>query len=242
MPTNTPQSNTSRWYSSYYARQGDDRNDILRNRGVLFQKLAYDASLLRALSQSCPGGPSSNRVLDVGCGAGSSLLNFVAAGFGTDHLYGIDILEERVRRAHPQWPASKFVVGDASAMPIQSETFDIVFESTMFIQLTDEALACGVATEMIRVCRRGGMIVLADWRYRRPLNAEYRALSKSRVESLFRVGRDTDVRAVFQGALVPPVGRLLSKYSSATYFLLAWLLPFMVGQQVTVLMRRRVTE
>jgi hypothetical protein len=44
--------------------------------------------------------------------------------------------------------------------------------------------------------------------------------------------------AVIRGALIPPVGRFLSKYCHALYFPVAALLPPLVGQVVTVLQKR----
>lgn len=62
-------SKTKEWYDQYYKRHGSDRNSLLRNPEVLFQTLAYDASVIRAL-RSIKVDPSHSRVLDVGCGEG----------------------------------------------------------------------------------------------------------------------------------------------------------------------------
>ena len=82
------------WYRRYYATLGADRNSLLKNPGVLFQSLAHDAALIRAL-QSIRPEQDTARVLDVGCGAGASLLMFVALGFVPDNLHGIDFQESR---------------------------------------------------------------------------------------------------------------------------------------------------
>ena len=37
------------FYSEYYAKKGIDRNDLLQNPGALFQVLAQDAAMIRAL-------------------------------------------------------------------------------------------------------------------------------------------------------------------------------------------------
>lgn len=60
---------TIEWYKKYYDIKGDDRNSLLRNKEVLFQTLAFDASIIKALSFIKPE-PKSNKVLDVGCGGG----------------------------------------------------------------------------------------------------------------------------------------------------------------------------
>jgi len=86
------------------------------------------------------------KVLDVGCGGGS-LINFLRLGFKPENLTGIDILEERILEAKRRFPNINFVHGDASHMAFPDETFDIVTESTMFVQLTDDALAHQISNE-----------------------------------------------------------------------------------------------
>ena len=58
---------TIEWYKKYYEIKGDSRNSLLRNKEVLFQTLALDASIIKAISFIKPE-PKNNRVLDVGCG------------------------------------------------------------------------------------------------------------------------------------------------------------------------------
>lgn len=122
-------------------------------------------------------------------------------------------------------------------MDLPSATFDIVFESTMFVQIVEEATRDRIATEMLRVCRPGGWLLLSDWRYGKPRNDQYRALRKSDVLRMFRAGSDTELVCVAAGALVPPVGRLLSARAPSLYFLVSGLMPWLVGQ-VTYLLRR----
>jgi ubiquinone/menaquinone biosynthesis C-methylase UbiE len=123
-------------------------------------------------------------------------------------------------------------------MSFDSDQFDIVFESTMFVQLTDEHLARGTAHEMVRVTKPDGYIVLADWRYSKPGNSNYSGVSKARIAKLFDVGRATEIVRRVNGALVPPLGRFLSHYMPSLYFAVRALVPFAVGQTTTVLQKR----
>ena len=63
----------------------------------------------------------------------------------------------------------------------------------------------------------------------------YKAMSKGRVTELFDVGGATTLIAREKGALVPPLGRALSKYAPSLYFLAQTLMPPAVGQITTVL-------
>ena len=130
---------TRQWYTRYYNARGADRNDLLTNSGVLFQTLAFDKANIRALGR-LDLDRSSARVFDVGCGSGSSLLLFVRLGFRPHHLAGIDLDPDRIDAARLTFPGADFRCGDATATDFEDESFDVTFESTMFVQMTDEAL------------------------------------------------------------------------------------------------------
>lgn len=231
---------TKEWYAQYYRQRGQWRNDLLRNPEVSFQLLANDAALIKAV-RSTGLAPDQARLLDVGCGLGVGLLGFARLGFPFRHMNGIDLQGDRLAEARTQFPAANFVHGDASAMPFPDGGFDLVFESTMFVQLTDEKLAGRIAREMVRVCRPGGFIVLSDWRYSKPFNDQYLGLSRRRIARLFDAGSEPEkacrFHACHRAALLPPIGRRLSHYASPLYFLTHALLPFLSGHVITVLRR-----
>ncbi len=222
------------WYKGYYAAKGAERNSLLRNPEVLFQNLAQEASLVRAL-QSIRPKQETARVLDVGCGAGGTLLTFLRLGFVPEKLYGIDFQEERIARAKERCPSVHFEHGDATKLEFASESFDLVHEATMFIHSVDEELSRKIAGEMVRVTKPGGHILLCDWRYTKPRSKAHKALTQKRIANLFRIGGETVRCGVFPGPLVPPVGRFFSHRLPSAYFLVSRLLPFLVGQVTTVL-------
>jgi hypothetical protein len=90
---------------------------------------------------------------------------------------------------------------------------------------------------MLRVTKPGGFLVLADWRYGKPGNPNYRALSTERIRRLFAVGSETAIVKQYTGALVPPLGRFLSKRAPWSYFLVKAIIPWAAGQVTTVLQR-----
>lgn len=232
--TETTRAETEGYYREYEARKGHARNDLLRNPEVLFQVLAADASLISALRFIQPD-PKHSKVLDVGCGDGASLLSFLRLGFDPTNLYGVDIRTEQLRVAQMRLPAAHLECSDASQLGFSLNVFDIVGESMMFLQLTDDLLSQKIAREMLRVTKPGGHLLLLDWRYGKLGNSEFKALDRKRISELFCVGSQTIVCGVFRGALVPPVGRFLSKYFPSSHFLVRSLVPFLVGQVTTVL-------
>jgi SAM-dependent methyltransferase len=222
------------WYRAYYAAKGAERNSLLHNPEVLFQNLAQEAALVRALQSIRPNAEEA-RVLDVGCGDGTTLLAFLRLGFDADNLYGIDFQEERIARAKEKYSSIHFAHGDATELEYASETFELVHEATMFIHSVDEELSKKIAGEMVRVTKPGGHILLCDWRYTKPGSAAHRALTQKRIAELFEVGGKTSRCGVFAGPLLPPIGRFLSHRLPSAYFLVSGLLPFFVGQVTTVL-------
>lgn len=223
----TVQHNTAEWYADYYKARGIDRNDLLRNPGVLFQHFAFDASIIRALRYTLLS--KDARILDVGCGNGGGFPLLLRLGFFD--LSGIDVLPERITAAKHLFQTAKLVCDDAACMPYPENSFDLVMESTMFVQITDDSAAKAIAKEMTRVTKPGGYVLLVDWRYGKPWNDSYKPLSQKRIASLFPLQRVS----VTNGALVPPLGRAVSRLLPSMYFALAGLLPFLAGSQATLL-------
>lgn len=215
---------TKEWYERYYAAKGADRNDS-RNPEVLFQDLALQVAFVRAFARV----DRRAKILDVGGGSGTGCLRLISAGFDPANLTNIDILPDRIALSKHNLPvACTSLCGDASDMRgLSDESFDVVMSMTMFIQLLDEELAKKIANEMVRVCRRGGRIMVFDWRYDfwRP---RYRAVDGSRLSALFEIGTKTTLECTRNGPLIPPIGRFLSKRLPSLYFPIA-LVPGLSG-------------
>ncbi len=226
-----------RLYDRYYEKHGADRNDLLRNPEVTFQTFAFDRANIRALQQIDVDRESA-KVLDVGCGTGASLVQFIRLGFRPENLTGVDPSAERISRAQRDFPSVAFKCENGDSMTLPDAMFDIAFESTLFMMLTSEDVARRVAAQMLRVTRPGGYLMLTDWRYAMPKSRDHRPMSSGRIASLFGVGTTTDVVARERGALVPPLGRFLSRRAPSLYFLVQALVPFAVGQITTVLKKR----
>jgi ubiquinone/menaquinone biosynthesis C-methylase UbiE len=233
-PLKTILADTRDLYADYYSKKGVVRNSLLHNPSVLFQVLAQDAAMIRGL-QSAGIDPQVAKVLDVGCGDGASLWLLMRLGFEAGNLHGVDLLESRIAGARARHPLIHFDCGDATQLPFEDGSFDLVMESTMFIHATDEALARKIAAEMIRVTKPGGTLLISDWRYAKPRNRHYKAVTAKRLAGLFQTDVRTKVQERFRGSLLPPVGRFFSRHSAWSYFAVRAMFPFLTGHMVTVL-------
>lgn len=101
------------------------------------------------------------KVLDVACGSGN--LALIAAAKGAD-VSGIDIadnlIETAKKRADEAGLNVRFEQGDAEAMPYEDDSFDLVMTmfGAMFAPRPDVT-----ASELLRVCKSGGRIAMANW-------------------------------------------------------------------------------
>jgi len=104
---------------------------------------------------------AGERVLDVACGAGQLSLPAARAGA---HVSGIDIatnlIDQAKTRARTEGLSIDFREGDAEQLPFPDDTFDLVFSLIGAMFAPQPHL---VASELLRVCRKGGRIVMGNW-------------------------------------------------------------------------------
>jgi len=101
------------------------------------------------------------QMLDVGCGAGQIAIPAAKAGV---RVTGLDLATNLVEQARARAKAAgvdaRFDEGDAEVLPYADASFDLVVSliGAMFAPQPER-----VAAELIRVCRPGGRIVMANW-------------------------------------------------------------------------------
>jgi SAM-dependent methyltransferase len=102
-----------------------------------------------------------DRVLDVACGTGNSAIPAAKAGA---KVTGIDIatnlLEQAKKRAAAEHLDIRLDEGDAEDLPYADGSFDIVLSmfGAMFAPRPER-----VAAELLRVCKPGGLMAMANW-------------------------------------------------------------------------------
>src|SRR3954470_18608074 len=94
------------------------------------------------------------RVLDCGCGAGNYALEYARLGART---VGIEYQRDKLRSAPRGTPGVLLMAADASALPLASESFDVVVLNEVLEHVPDQRL---VLAELRRVLTPGGRLVL----------------------------------------------------------------------------------
>jgi SAM-dependent methyltransferase len=156
------------------------------------------------------------RLLEVGCGAGGNLLELLRLGFLPEHLTGIELLPERYAQAHHVLPAALMLhMGDALRIDLPAASQDIVFVSTVFSSLLDEAFQQQLAKAMWRWAKPGGGVLWYDFTVDNPRNPDVRGVPLSRIRTLFP-------EAIVQArrvTLAPPIARAVTRVHPGLYTL-----------------------
>ena len=144
------------------------------------------------------------RLLEIGCGNGGNLRQFLTEGLSPDRLVGNELLPSRVAAARLSLPPEvRLIEGDASALQLEAGSFDVVFASTVFTSILDATLRCRVASTMWRLVRRGGAVLWYDFAFDNPRNSDVRGVKAAEIRTLFPKGSPR-IRRI---TLAPPIAR-----------------------------------
>jgi ubiquinone/menaquinone biosynthesis C-methylase UbiE len=203
--------------AAYAKREKDDARYSWFNPAYQLMIRECERRILARLKQIGFADLQSKSVLEIGCGRGYWLREFVKWGARPENVTGIDLLMDRVVQARELCPAGVRVhCGSASDLPFRSEHFDIVFQSTVFTSILDINLKRKAADEMVRVLKREGLIIWYDYHVNNPWNKDVRGVKRREIHKLFPNCR-IDLERI---TLLPPLARFLAPYSYLTCYLL----------------------
>lgn len=164
------------------------------------------------------------RLLEVGCGSGTNLLEFLRLGFVARHLSGVELLPDSAQRARSILPADvRIDIGDAAAMldAFEPASQDIVYQATVFSSLLDDGFQSELARVMWQWVRPGGGVLWYDFTVGNPSNPDVRGVPVRRVRQLFRDG----TMRVKRLTLAPPLGRMAVRVHPMLYSALSAIKP-----------------
>jgi SAM-dependent methyltransferase len=149
------------------------------------------------------------RILDVGCGTGTAEVSLARLRLSQIHLFGVDIVLERLRQAYAATRGINvrvgYAVADACRLPFAQASFDSTYCVAVLQHIRDLS---GALAELARVTRPGGRVLVVEpdnaaryWFSSVPSGIEAFELSRRFFAGLAAVRGESPAVAV--GPLVP---------------------------------------
>jgi len=161
------------------------------------------------------------RILDVGCGRGATLRQYLEYGADASGLWGIDLFPPYVEQARSISPGLQIISGSASELPFHDGSFDFVSQFMLFTSVLDGDVKQHTAEEMNRVLVPGGRLLWYDFAFNNPANPDVRGIGLKEVRLLFPGFSMTHRRIT----LAPPLGRAIGRLGPTIYYLASRLRP-----------------
>lgn len=186
---------------------GSDKYSLL-NAANLFMLQSRQKKTLQILKYYGFHQFQTKKILEIGCGKGGVLLEFLQLGIHPKDLFGIDIIKKRLNEGKQQLPASLLTNADGTALPFGPNFFDIAIQFTAFSSILDENIRKNIALEMIRVLKPDGLILWYDF-WINPNNRQTKGIRPAEIRQLF-----PECRMVFHKiTLAPPIARRIVPFS-----------------------------
>ncbi|MFH0922866.1 MAG: methyltransferase domain-containing protein [Candidatus Micrarchaeota archaeon] len=133
-------------------------------------------------------------VLDVGCATGEAeeLLK------GKMRLTGVDPAENFLGVARKRKTGARFVRGDALSLPFQKNSFDAAFAFSVLHHLKPGKEREKAVSEMARVVRKGGLVIIGEHNPNNPLTR--RIVAKTPMDAGVSLLSVSEVEELFTGA------------------------------------------
>lgn len=176
-----------------------------------------ERAIIKWINSCCISPLQDKTILEIGCGSGSNLTEFIRLGFRPENIVGNELLDERAEVARHLLPeATKILLGDASVLEIEDSSFDIVYQSTVFTSILDNDFQQKIADKMWSLAKPGGGILWYDFIYNNPKNPDVRGVPLSRVKELFP--HSTGIK-IWKITLAPPISRVVTRIHPSLYTL-----------------------
>ena len=179
------------------------------NRAYLLALQQRERRVLGLLEQEGFQPLEEKKIIEVGCGTGHWIRDFIRWGARPENPAGVDLLPDSIAKAGILCPPGVTLrCASAAALDFPDDTFDLVLQSTVFTSILDDGLKRRIAAEMLRVLKPDGAILWYDFLVNNPWNPDVRGVKKSEIRRLFagcciRLERIT---------LAPPIARRLARW------------------------------
>ena len=154
------------------------------NPAYLYAMQHRERDLLRLLKQNLESDFSQKAILEIGCGSGGVLLEYLVNGAGSNNLFGLDILFDRLNEAKSKIPEASILNANGEYIPFKTSSFDLVIQYTAFSSILNDSLKKNMAREMLRVLKASGLIIWYDF-WLNPTNNQTKGIKPPEIKKLF---------------------------------------------------------
>lgn len=147
---------------------------------------------------------SGLRILEMGCGSGGVLTEYLGFGALPHNLYGVDLISDRLQQARARLPGSNFANADGVCLPFPAGSFDLALQYTAISSVLDPILRSAICADLLRIVRPGGLILSYDF-WLNPTNPQTRGLMPDEIRQIFP---GCNIR-FYKINLAPPIARKL---------------------------------
>ncbi|MBI4100147.1 methyltransferase domain-containing protein [Candidatus Microgenomates bacterium] len=120
------------------------------------------------------------KILEVGCGEGANIVNLKKLGFKGE-VTGVDFSRPKITFARKKSPFAKLIVANAYKLPFKKKQFDLVFAKNLLHHVSFKEK---VISEMVRVCRQRGKVIIIEGNGNNLINFVFAKLVKSETKTV----------------------------------------------------------
>lgn len=189
-------------YTNRVHRYSEDDRYSLFNPSRLYYIQQRNRGILRFFRKQGIRSFRGKKILELGCGSGTVLLDFLSYGAFANHLHGCDLIFDHLVQARNRLTHLPLSCADGRALPYLESTFDLVLQFTVFSSILEIEISKRIANEMIRVLKPEGMILWYDF-WLNPTNPQTKGIRPKEVHDLFP-NCEFDIQKI---TLAPPIAR-----------------------------------
>ena len=198
-------SDQTRLKKEYSRREHDQKYTFLYsqlNKSYLFMIQQRARDTITLLGKQLEEGIADKKILEVGCGKGKIMQEYISLGAANRNLFGMDLILERINVGKND--TGNFLQGDGQKIPLPNNYFDYVLQYTMFSSILDNSIKSNIAKEMLRVLKANGTIIWYDF-FINPSNSHTKGINKREIQNLFP-DCSFEIQKI---TLAPPIARKL---------------------------------
>ena len=147
-------------------------------------------------------------ILEIGAGQGGNIPMLLNMGFKQNNIFVNELLPERIIALKTNYPNIKLFEGNALIINF-NQTFDIIFQSTVFTSILNSSDRMTLATKMWEMLKPDGIILWYDFIYNNPKNIEVKKVNTKELKKLFP---NAIKYKIVKTTLAPPIGRRVGKF------------------------------